>query len=326
MKLFSWVPVIITLLLLLPGCNATTRKGEESAPIHRLSTYAFSLTVPLSSRITEAPTPVIEHLRKLDDRPDYTSWIPTGKDRQRINRALAELPSGIRHTLSRRAIGIYFVEDFLTYGLTEWVVDEEGNTYVFMVFARRALSGTAGDIITDRENTTFVDDGSGCTLKHVLTPEIDGFYYILLHESVHAFDYVNKITPWVEPALKEPGRDPETNRFTRGIWSKYRTTVKTYAFRKGLRFYGFGKGPFSQYGKAMDIYSGLEDSPFASLYGSVSWAEDLAELETLYHITRRLKRDYVITVSCGENTKSFYPMKNKSARDRFQQMDVFYKR
>ena len=326
MKHSLWILLTINSILILAGCNDTSLKGGEPDPIHRLSSYTYSSSAPLSSRVTEAPIQVMEHLRKLDDRPDYASWIPDEKERVRINRALSDLPSAIKHTLSDRTIGIYFVKDFLTYGLTEWIVDEEGKMYIFMVFAKRALSGTAGDIITDRENTTFVDDGSGCTLKHLLEPEVDGFYYILLHESIHAFDYVKKVTPWVEPALKEPERSPDSNPFTRGIWKEYRKTVKTYSFRENLRFYGFGKGAFSQYGKATEIYEGLSDSPFASLYGSVSWAEDLAELGALYHITHRLSRNYIITVTCGKNTQTFYPMKNKSTRDRFQQMSLFYGR
>ena len=73
------------------------------------------------------------------------------------------------------------------------------------------------------------------------------------------------------------------------------------------------------------IYRRLKNTPFASLYGMASWQEDIAELETIYHLTSKLKQPfYLIVIDNNTEIMRFEPMKNLLVKRRLKQLKVFY--
>lgn len=75
---------------------------------------------------------------------------------------------------------------------------------------------------------------------------------------------------------------------------------------------------------AVDVYTALSGTPFASLYGCTNWSEDLAELVTWHHLTEKLGHRYRITIRDGDQTTfSYEPMQSPLMRARFDQLARF---
>ena len=156
---------------------------------------------------------------------------------------------------------------------------------------------------------------------------IPGFYYILLHESAHAVDYVLNITPFVDEEYKKHLNIKKTKtEFTKNCWAGYNIPKGRFMFAKRVSFYGMDKQKLKA-SEAVAVYKDLARSPFASLYGSMSWAEDLAELVTFYHIAHTLKQPYAIhVVHKKKKIFSVYPMEAAAVIERLPLLETFYSR
>ena len=67
--------------------------------------------------------------------------------------------------------------------------------------------------------------------------------------------------------------------------------------------------------RAKSVYEALRRTPFASLYGSSNWHDDLAEYVTWYHLTQKLTQPYRIVIrEAGKETFAYEPMKSQIVR------------
>jgi hypothetical protein len=101
------------------------------------------------------------------------------------------------------------------------------------------------------------------------------------------------------------------------VWSSYDRPLPAddYPARSRLHFYGFG-APGLDAAEAPAVCAELAASPFASLYGSRSWAEDVAELFVARHLTRDLGRPY--RLRCGGTV--FEPMSDPRVARRAERL------
>jgi hypothetical protein len=149
--------------------------------------------------------------------------------------------------------------------------------------------------------------------------------YILLHESTHLVDYIENITPYTEPEYKKflKIKSSETD-FTKSVWKDYDIPRQKFPFTKKITFYGFNK-PQLHLSESVGVYTSLTGSPFVSLYGSLSWAEDLAELTTYYHMTRILNQPFIISVMRDrKKILSIYPLNSPAVKKRLALLKKFY--
>ena len=153
---------------------------------------------------------------------------------------------------------------------------------------------------------------------------LDALIFILLHESTHIVDGSMHMTPgtWVDGGTSEA---PVTSAFAAGVWTDRVSVAPVHAqplldrivFRKG--------GAPLPVAQAPDLYAALSRTPFASLYGSSSAPDDLAEFVAWYHLTQRLAQPYRITVRDGDRVVYAYePMMSPLVQKRFAAMQVFY--
>jgi hypothetical protein len=142
----------------------------------------------------------------------------------------------------------------------------------------------------------------------------------LLHEATHVVDAVLEVTPHLDDAdaLVEP------TLYTKDVWYKMNvpaskhidSLIEKTIFRGGVRV---------DVSVAPELYKHLEKMPFASLYGTASWFEDLAELETIYHLTHKMEQPfYVVVRKNNSEVARFEPMKNKLVKKRLRQLKIFY--
>ncbi len=293
-----------------------------------LEYYHFNPKTTIISRIKKTPDAVLKYLKKLDNRTNYSLYIPNKSEMKIISDTLKIVPKLQKKVLKERLIAIYFVNNFLGSGYTDWVLDKDGNIYTILIINPIVFKYNISDLITSKENSCFINNDKSLTVKVDCGNRYNGFLYILVHETTHIVDYVKNVTPYVEDILKELYKT-ENKPFTEEIWDEYSTPVKKYdfKFRKSITFYGMSGGPKVNITEAKEMYKELSETPFVSLYGSLNWAEDLAEFVTFYHLTHKLNLPYKIKIL--KNNKLLYqyePMKSDIVKKRFKVIEnIFYK-
>ena len=285
--------VLVLVIFLIPSIPAGAEYSRVSdflrIPAKNLDSYSFTSDSPLSDRIGLPPKVVLDYIRSLDNRPDYQAYHPTEYDRQLAAKYFELLPPLHRKVLRERLVGVYFIKDFLGSGLTEYVLDESGNMYAFMVFNPGVLKYGVSKWLTMKENTCFIPGSGSVDIRIDVGNGYKGLLYILLHETTHVVDYVMRVTPYVDESVARFfGHRPETGPFVRGVWESYKEPVdEDFPHGDRITFYGMNNGPKISLTQALTVYSKLENGPFVSMYSTLSWAEDLAEFVTFYHLTKK---------------------------------------
>jgi len=213
-------------------------------------------------------------------------------------------------------------------GLTDFVLDSTHQVYCYLLFNPSVLKGSLSDVLTRKEQSCFAHSDSSFQLAVYCNSSFSGFLYILLHEMTHVVDFVAPITPYVEPACEKAGLGRSgSSEATMRIWKSYNRPVDRYDFagRSRITFYGLGGGPKLNIADAPSVYDELRKTCFPSLYASLNWADDLAELLTFYHLTQVLKTPIVFRVRHnGRIVCEYEPAKNSHVISRFPSMAMFY--
>lgn len=318
----------LTLLMVISllGLLVCSDKDHTKLPVKQFKNYTLRPDLPLHERIAPAPKVVMDFWMAVDGRKDYTTYMPSSEEIADFKSGFEMLPPLHKKVLKERLLGIYCINNFMGSGGASWVIDEKKNLYFYLTINPKILAmKDLTEVLTWRERSCFIND-TDVEISVNCGRGTNQLSHILLHEGTHILDYVYRITPYVEKEIIKiyDDRKIETD-FIKGIWKSIHEPVKEYLFRKDVTFYGFDNGPRIKASDAHEVYRGLSESPFTSLYGSKSWAEDLADYVTFYHITQKLKISYVITVKVkGKEVMSYKPMDNQELKKRFGLMKMFY--
>lgn len=279
------------------------RRSREQ-PAHRLKTYSFDPAVPLAERIGPCPVFLNNVMKKMDGKKNYEPYAPTQEEIKLLQDYIGTLPPRMTETFKERLVGIFFIRNFTGNGMADWVVDENGKVYVWLIMNPSGLRKTLSQTLTEREASVFKD---GARVRVDGGAAYKGILYTLLHEGTHAYDYVHGLTPYTDKAVLYALRDGRGADASWDVWDGYDSPKKSADFplRRKIKFYGLDGGPRLDAKDARKLYQGLKKSPFASLYGSQSWAEDTAELVTFYHLTRVLKQPYAVALPAGGSEQKF---------------------
>lgn len=305
--------------LLLAACSG--KPAVQAVPeMGRLETFAYAPGSSFESRIGPMPERLLEIYREIDGRTDYRNYAPTAADKALVLEYLRLMPPALERVFREKCVGFYFVENLQGNGVTSWVVDRAGALYFHMTLNPAALRLSLSETLTERESSCFIPE-RGWSVAVDSGGRHKGLAYAIFHEGAHAADYIYGLTPLVDEGLPEayrPAARPDGGLFTEA-WESYSKPLvrNDFPFRDRLTFYGFGGGPRIPLAEAGGVYAGLAGSPFVSLYGAKSWAEDLAELTAYGLITGRLGQPYRITVTGpGGIKKTVEPLKNPAVARR----------
>ena len=313
--------VLFCVGLVLAGCatEPTLRELLDELPVKQLSFYDFDPSTPLVDRITDAPEELLA-LYSSEENTYLSPYRPTPDERVQLGEVFDRLPVRHREILERRLIGVYCVDDFAGSGMADYILGPNDDLYATLVLHPRVFTMSAAEILAFRANTAFSHDDPAVELVVDLSEEVSGLAYIVLHESTHIVDYVERHTPYVEPGMNELfGRSTRDTSFTDQLWSGYRTLGPSvdFVYQTDLRFYGLGGEPPLTNGEIAAVYEALSRTPFASLYASVSWAEDFAEYVTFHYLVHGLGARYVIrVVRDGESVFTYEPMESPAVVNR----------
>ncbi|MFH1724674.1 MAG: hypothetical protein ABII00_08630 [Elusimicrobiota bacterium] len=316
---------IAAISLFFSGCTNSAKPQDDpvksalASPMSQLKYYDFDPGKPLAERIGPAPAFLRDAMASADRAPDYESYTPTAEELAMLLGQIERLPAGMRAAFEERLIGIYFIKNFMGNGLTTWVVDEKNTMFAAMVINPAALSRSLSETLTLRERSLFSggqDIRIDCGTKH------RGLVYVLLHEGAHVFDYVRGITPYVEEVIVKAFREGRGLDASWDVWAGYSTPQEgaDFPYRKKLGFYGLDGAPVIKGSEAPALYAQLRGSPFPSLYGSRTWAEDAAELAVFYHVTRILKQPYVIEWPENGARARYNPMESARVLERAEKV------
>lgn len=322
---------ILTALLCVPVqlCCALSREEYLSYPSKVLANYEFNEETPLIKRVSDAPAFLLKALKEMDQRDDYTVYTPSRSERKIIGEYLEMLPEPLKREMKKRLIGIYFIDNLLGSGLADFVFDKDRNIYMYLCFNPKVLKPGASEWATAKENSCFINDDPAYGVRVKCGAGYKGFLYILFHESAHIWDYSRRTTPFAEPQIQwlYGIKDRETP-FTAGIWKEYSIPSGKYNYssRKNVTFYGMDKGPKLNISQASSVYRELAGTPFVSLYGSLNWADDFADLFMYYCLAKKYKQPYALEcLKNGEVVETFRPLENPLVRARMGLIErVFY--
>ena len=316
------IPLMLTTLL-LAACSPSGPSGADLkaylAQEHmQVRAYAFDPKSTLESRIVPCPDFLLAALKRMDDKTGYRAYTPSAAEKRLVLEHLAALPARMRQAFQERLLGIYFVDNFTGNGMSNWVLDESGRVHAWLVINPAAFKKSLSETLTARETSVFQGD-AGVTVD--CGTKYKGVLYTILHEGLHVYDYVRGVTPYVGDMVVHATRGGKGLGVSWDVWksiNKPRPDAD-YPIRDQLHFYGMNGGPAIPAADAVKLYQGFMKSPFPSLYGSRSWAEDAAELFTFYHLTRVLKQPYAIRVA-GKEPMTIEPMDSGKAFSRAQSL------
>ncbi|HBA60132.1 MAG TPA: hypothetical protein DCZ92_04825 [Elusimicrobia bacterium] len=290
----------------------------EVRDLSRLEVYNFDPASSLAERITAIPADLLQHYRKMDGTTAYEAYQPSAADKALVLEYFALLPPVYRKVFEARCVGLYFVDSFMGNGITSWVAGPGGEVYFHITFNAVTLTKSLSEILTERERSCFKPGKTAITVE--AGEKYRGFAYVLFHEATHGLDYALGLTPWADNEMPENLRPaaPLAGVAFRKYWAAYGTPVSSLDFsgRNNITFYGLGGGPKIPADEAAPLYAGFARTPFVSLYGSMSWAEDLSELVTMRLLTRKLAQPYRITLGGEGQPVVLEPLRAKGAAAR----------
>jgi len=308
---------------------------DISHPIKHISSHNFEPELAAAQRLKDPEGLIIKTWKEWDECAEYRPYAPTAYETNLIAGVFSNLPPVLLTLLASNLTGYYFIENFIGTGLTDWILDEQGNVFCYIIFNSKVLSENLNETLTRREMSGYSDteNNPDTAVRVVMSDVVSGFHYVLLHETGHVYDYSKRITPYVEPVCRFfPGHDALTKKpsgFSSDVWSsEYKTPRQEYDFhlRKSLRYYGLG-GSSVSITNAAALYRSLSHSPFCSLYGSVNWAEDFTECLTFFYLTRILALPYRIELAFnGEVIMSVTPAETKMVRTRMVKAEQYFTR
>lgn len=331
---------IVSAILLVSAacCFAEDDQWYKTHPAKNAANYNFDPAAPLEDRVIAPPEMVMDFLRKYDadyitPEEPYLPYALAPEEEKEVKEMLKKMPARYREIISPRLLGVYFVQNFLGSGLSEYVPGPDGVNYYIMVFNPKTLKDDAADWITWKEKSAFIIDDPAYDLKIDIGSGTSGFYYVFYHEITHVLDYIQKMTPgepqfesaaeYVE--LRKSGGEITGYEFMRDEWLEYKKPVKKYDFagRADITFYGMNDGPKLKISEAAALYDRLRGTPFVSLYGSMSWMEDFAEFMAMYINCEELGRPWKLSIL--KDGEVVYEMKDVLERENLKSRIEFAK-
>lgn len=320
LKLF----VLLTLLLLI-GCQSEKEQRiAELTQQHPIEYFKDSSTqFPVIDRIQPIPWFLRAKWQILDKRKDYTPYAPTENDIQAVLDCIELLPKHLRELLENKVVGIYFVDNFMGSGLTDWIPMPDGTNRYYILFNSDVLNKGMAAGLTYKENTAFIDDGS-LQIEYYASKDYPYLLYILVHELYHILDYEYNYTPYVDKTVRKHQQVPESTLFTKDVWKDYETPIEKFDFalRENISFYGLGEKTDKL--EAIKIYDRLMQTPFVSLYSSLSWAEDFAEYMTFHFLNEQLGIQFEIRILENESVIANYQPINEYFKNRISPVNRIY--
>ncbi|MBQ0166345.1 MAG: hypothetical protein KBT02_04450 [Treponema sp.] len=263
-------------------------------------------------KVKSIPRDSLVWLESYDGASGYKNHKLTSDEKDLIQETFRTLPPVLQEALENDVYAIYFV-DGMWYGALTSRIPDLNQCIIFI--NPDTLSTSLSEWLTYRDNTIFSDASdtscfvSGCGKKG---EKYTGFLHTLTHELAHVYDYIDRVTPYVEDGMKD---NIKADSLFYDTWKDRTQPRNGYGTSQleQVAFYGFGGCVSSSL--AAEMLGWLSSSPFSSLYGATNWADDFAETLTYYWLNKKLGLDYEVTyLQNGQETAHFTWSESEAAK------------
>ena len=326
MKFFQLLT--FTCILTVLSCATTknfAQKIKAKAPTEELRAtqkqYHLDPNSSWLSRVAKTPDDIIKMF--IDAGISPTEHKLSTKEINIISQAFATLPPLHQQVLRQHLKSVSFLDNMPNTALTSPVTNNNGANLYHITFRAGILRQTISDWVTEKERTCYSGGDSTISVS-IQAGLLSALTYVLLHESTHVLDGALQLMS-TDTIAGKPRLSKFTAGFSKGIWKNSNkhywlfkdSTVVKNRFRPGGRLFVPNE--------ATKVYEGLSQTPFVSLYSTASWHEDLAELLTVYHLTKRYKQPFRIVVrQYGKEIFQYEPMKSALVLKRISLLNCFY--
>lgn len=312
-------------LVVLVSCGSQSKQNEVLPPAKQFALYTHNPDSTIVSRVRLAPAYLMDYLRNMDGNPGYQPYQPDGEELKLLEEYLNFLPDSYHQVLKDRLLGIYFIKGLQGTGLADYVTGPQKQLYTILILNEGCIRTDISEWLTYRESSCFIKSDPLLKVEFRAGNQYKGLLYGLFHEMSHVYDYVTKVTPYVEPDL---AAEIAETVFTKGIWKDYSRPTDAYniPWRKDFTFYGFGGGPKLELKYAEAVYKDLTRTPFVSIYASKSWAEDYADSAFWYLYTMKLKQPFSVAILSNDSVLyEFKPEESPPVLSRLGTFRTFFK-
>ena len=310
------ISYIVVLVFSLFSCR--NQQQDNVPPFQRMENYNGNISFSIEERILATPEMIINSLNEMDNVITYASYELNDDEKQLFMNYYDFLPLKYKNIIIEKVIGIYFINNFLGGGMTLSVFDNSGNMYMVLFFNPEILHTSISEWINFRDNSVFIDNDNKISLITECANNYYALIHTLVHETSHVYDFYNNVTPFTEEYLKNDQTKIPTD-FIKDVWNDIDEPIEEYNYenRKNISFYGLGE-KIDKKNAAM-IFTSLKNTPFNSLYGSKTWAEDFAESFTWYYLNEYYDTNYITIIMKDEKPLIIYdPKDNELVKRRYE--------
>ena len=276
----------------------------KALPSKKTDFYGGSFSHNLLEKVRPLEGNAKQFISDYDNYYEYKNHELTPQEKDFFTVYFSYLPKKFQDCFLDHVYAIYFVEGMWYGGLTDFIYDENQNTYCIVYFNIDTFYYVLDDWLELRDNSIFKKTDDNNKIKVECSKEWRAFLHALIHESAHVYDYVNKVTPYLESfdgSLK-------TNNVYYQYWQTKVQPVNKYNNKllSQFSYYYFGKQ--ISFSKAKPLIEYLSKTPFSTLYGAKNFMDDFAETVTFYYLKYAFGLDYKITCIQKGKAKATYSL------------------
>ncbi|WP_202909816.1 hypothetical protein [Mucilaginibacter pedocola] len=318
---------MMIVILFAAGRSSMAQTAKPARPKAGLAAiqkkYGLDPKSSLVSRLTTTPAYVMDIFRNAGMSP--TEHQVTKDESRILSEAIAVLPPLHQRVLKQHLKSISFVDNMPNTAITAPVTKEKETKLFHIAFRAGILHQTISEWVTEKERNCYTKGDSAMSVS-IQAGLMSALTYVLLHEGTHVVDGALGLLN-TDTIAGRPVPNPFRAGFSKNIWSDIGTHIWPFPdslaaksiFRPGGRRFALSE--------AEQVYKALSQTPFVSLYGSASWHEDLAELLTIYHLTKMHGQPFqAIVKKNGNEVFRFEPISSPAVERRFVQLDRFYRK
>ena len=278
--------------------------------------FNMTTSTRIDDRIQDIPPVLLKYLADLDQAENYENYTTTKAEKERFYSYFQLTPKLFQNTANDTVIGIYFVKNFRTAGMTHYVFSDKEGLFLALIFNPEILTTDMGKWLAYRDTSTALEDAK-IRIEVDIESNFAVLLYTLVHELSHVVDiyYKAQMFPW--PGLQYekyasilPADD---------VWQSFYIPKKRYDFpnRKKIRPYGLGFRISPR--ELISIYKALPKYPYVSVYAAISSGEDFAETFTVCYLKEYHNLEYRVKIFYSDELKAtFTPLKSPKVRHRCQ--------
>lgn len=288
----------------------------KKQPCKSVSFYDAEFRRDAADKIQALPANVLAYLRTMDCNKSYANYSPDAGEKALFEEYWVCLPESLKEVFREKVLAVYFVKNFMGAGMTDEVFDDAGDAWLVLYLNPDLFRKNLTEWLQYRDSSCFSKESRHAKFVVACSKDYKALLYALVHESCHAYDYIRRFTPYVEPRLKAAVNGPQD--FVRGVWADYAKpeTSCDFGMRDAISFYGLGKRVDPS--NAARLVDALSRSPFSSLYGAKNWADDFAETFTWHYLKMKFNIEYEISVFDGNaKVAGYIPTDNEAVKARY---------